>query len=90
MEYGIFILVPILLVLGLALWTKSTFISILGGVVAAYLMLANFNPVDGFMGFIDGFYVTATDDGTVWVLLVVALFGALIALMQDSGGVLGF
>ena len=90
MEYGIFILVPILLVLGLALWTKSTFISILGGVVAAYIMLANFNPVDGFMGFIDGFYVTATDDGTVWVLLVVALFGALIALMQDSGGVLGF
>jgi Na+/H+ antiporter NhaC len=90
MEYGILILIPILLVLGLALWTKSTFISILGGVVAAYIMLANFNPVDGFMGFIDGFYVTATDDGTVWVLLVVALFGALIALMQDSGGVLGF
>ncbi|MFA7661868.1 MAG: Na+/H+ antiporter NhaC family protein [Anaerovoracaceae bacterium] len=90
MDYGILILIPILVVLILALWTKSTFISILGGVVVAYLMLANFNPLDGFWQLIDGFYVTATDDGTVWVLLVVALFGALIALMQDSAGVLGF
>ena len=40
MDYGIFILIPTLIVLVLALWTKSTVISIVGGVVAAYLMLA--------------------------------------------------
>ena len=90
MDYGIFILIPTLIVLVLALWTKSTVISIVGGVVAAYLMLAQFNPLEAFWQFIDGFYATATDEGTVWVLLVDGLFGALIALMQDSGGVLGF
>ncbi len=90
MSYGIFILIPIVVVLVLALWLKDTFTSILAGVIVAFAMLNNFNPVDTFNGFLDGIYVTACDDGTMWVLLVVVLFGGLIALIQDAGGVLGF
>lgn len=88
--YGIISLIPIVIILVMALVTKDTFISILIGVIAGFLILANGNPVDCFYQFIDGLYTVLMDDTTIWVLLLCALFGALIMLMQASGGVLGF
>ncbi len=90
MEYGILIFIPIAVVLVLALWLKDTFVSILAGVIVAYAMLFNFHPVDAFNGLLEGFYATACSEDTMWVLLVVVLFGGLIGVMQDAGGVLGF
>ena len=90
LHYGIFCLVPILIILAVALWKKDTFLSLLAGLIAAFLMAAKFNPIIALGLFIDQSYVTICDDGTVWVLLVCGLFGALIALMTKSGGVLGF
>lgn len=90
LNYGIFCLIPIFVILGIALWKKDTFMSILAGLLVAVLMAAKFNPLVAIGLFLDQFYITTCDDGTVWVLLVCALFGALIALMTESGGVLGF
>ena len=90
LNYGIFCLIPILVILAIALWKKDTFMSIVAGLIVAILMAAKFNPLVAIGLFLDQFYITACDDGTMWVLLVCALFGALIALMTESGGVLGF
>lgn len=90
LNYGILCLIPIAVILGIALWKKDTFMSIIAGLFVAMLMAAKFNPLVALGLFMDEFYVTACDDGTMWVLLVCALFGALIALMTESGGVLGF
>ena len=90
LNYGIFCLIPIVVILGIALWKKDTFLSIVAGLIVAMLMAAKFNPLVALGLFMDQFYVTTCDDGTMWVLLVCALFGALIALMTESGGVLGF
>lgn len=90
LNYGIFCLIPIFVILAIALWKKDTFMSILAGLIVAILMAAKFNPIVAIALFLDEFYITACDDGTMWVLLVCALFGALIALMTESGGVLGF
>ena len=90
LNYGIFCLIPILVILAIALWKKDTFMSIMAGLIVAIFMAAKFNPLVAIGLFLDQFYVTACDSGTMWVLLVCALFGALIALMTESGGVLGF
>jgi len=90
LNYGIFCLIPIFVILAIALWKKDTFMSIMAGLIVAILMAAKFNPIVAIALFLDEFYITACDDGTMWVLLVCALFGALIALMTESGGVLGF
>ena len=90
LNYGIFCLVPILVILVIALWKKDTFLSIILGVLVGLFMIAKFNPLVTIGLFLDVFYTTACDDGNVWVLLVCALFGALVALMTESGGVLGF
>jgi len=88
--YGFISLLPIIVIVILALVTKQTFISIFVGVVVGFVILAGGNPGETFNLFLDGLYQVLMDETTVWVLLLCALFGSLIALMQDSGGVLGF
>lgn len=89
-SYGIFCLIPILVILVIAVWRKTTFPALLAGVLVACFMVAKFNPLVTIGLFMDEFYATACDADTVWVLVVCGLFGALIQLMTDSGGVLGF
>lgn len=90
LHYGIFCMLPIVVIMVIAVWKKTTFASILAGVILACFMVAKFNPLVTIGLFLDEFYVTACDSGTMWVLLVCGLFGALIQLVTDSGGVLGF
>ncbi|MDO4545629.1 MAG: Na+/H+ antiporter NhaC family protein [Bacillota bacterium] len=90
LNYGIFCLIPILIILALALWKKDTFLALMGGIIVAFLMAAKFNPIIALGLFMDQGYVTLCDDGTVWILLVCGLFGGMIALMTESGGILGF
>lgn len=89
-NYGIAVLIPIILVLVLALVTKDTFVSFFAGIIAAFLMAAKGHPLVAVGLFMDQAYVTLCDDGTQWVLLVCGIFGGLIQLMTDSGGALGF
>ena len=90
MEYGIFCLVPVLVVLIVAVWTKDTFISLIAGTIVGFLMLAKGMPLKAFGSFVKSLYDTMMDEDTVWVLMLCALFGALIALLTASGGVMGF
>lgn len=89
-SYGVFSLVPILLILVIAVWKKTTFPAILAGVLVACLMVAKFNPIVTLGLFMDEFFITATDWDNMWVIVLCALFGSMIQLMADSGGVLGF
>lgn len=90
MNYGFWSLIPILVIIALALVTKDTFISIFAGLVVGFLMIAKGNPHIAFTTFLEELYKVMTDETTVWVLLVCGLFGSLLMLMQEAGGVLGF
>ena len=83
-NYGIAVLIPILIVLVLALVTKDTFVSFFAGIIAAFLMAAKGHPLVAVGLFMDQVYVTLCDDGTQWVLLVCGVFGGLLQLMPDS------
>lgn len=89
-NYGVFSLIPILLILVIAVWKKTTFPAILAGVLVACFMVAKFNPLVTLGLFVDEFFATACDSGNMWVIVLCALFGSFIQLMADSGGVLGF
>ena len=45
LHYGIFCIVPILVILAIALWKKVTLPSLLAGVIVACFMVAKFNPL---------------------------------------------
>lgn len=90
MDFGLFSLIPIIVLIVCSVITKNTFLSVFLGAVTGYLMLAGGHPLNAFYSFVDGLYAVMTDENTVWVLLLVALFGSLIMLMKEAGGVLGF
>lgn len=87
---GLLSLVPVIVILVFAIITKDTFISLFLGVASGFLIAANGHPLDAFFGFVDGLYTVLADSNTAWVLMLCGLFGSLIMLMQESGGVLGF
>ena len=90
MSFGFWSLIPVIIIIVFALWTKDTFISIFVGVAVAFLMVAKGNPLTAFHGFLDDLNKIMTSENTVWVLLVCGLFGSLIMLVTEAGGALGF
>ncbi|MDD4199754.1 MAG: Na+/H+ antiporter NhaC family protein [Eubacteriales bacterium] len=89
-NYGILVLLPIIVCIGIALWTKDTYVSFIAACIVAFLMAAKGHPLVAMGLFMDQMYVTICDADVVWVLLIVVLFAAVIQLLTDSGGVLGF
>lgn len=90
MDYGALCLIPIAILLVSAVVLKDTFVSLLLGTIAAFLIAGGLNPVVSFENFVNALYEVMADEGNVWVFVIVAVFGALIALLEDSGGAMGF
>lgn len=86
-HYGWISLVPALSVLGLALYSKRTFEALLGGSIIGYLIVAG----GGFFGaFTESLLAVMGEDTIRWIILVVGLFGSVIALLIKSGGAMAF
>lgn len=83
MNDGLIILVPTLVVLGLALWSRRTLESVLAGVLVAFFIM------DGVL-FLDATaqatLSTLMTEDVAWVLLVCGLYGGFIALLVKGGG----
>lgn len=90
MDYGALCLIPVIILLVTAVVLKDTFVSLLLGTLASFLILYGFQPADTLNGFVNTIYAVMMDEDNVWVYVIVAVFGALIALLEDSGGALGF
>ncbi len=88
--FGLISLIPVVVILVFAIITKDTFISLFLGVASGFIIVAYGHPLNAFNGFVDGLYTVLADGNTAWVLMLCGLFGSLIMLMQESGGVLGF
>ena len=83
MDYGFITLLPTILVLGLALWSRRTLESVLAGALAAFFI------VEG-LGFLDAMaqatLATLMTEDVAWVMLVCGLYGGFIALLVKGGG----
>lgn len=83
------ILPPVLAIL-LAILTRQVFISLLLGIYAGNVILANGNPVAGAADTIELCINVFKNGDNTKVIIFSALIGALVAYTQRSGGVSGF
>ncbi len=88
-DYGLLSLVPPLLAVVLAILTRQVYISLLAGIIAGQVVLGG-NIVEVFLSSLQRFVSVFEDAGNTRTILFCTLVGALIVLMQRSGGVAGF
>ena len=83
MDYGFVTLLPTLLVLALAIWSRRTLESVLAGTLTAFLIMEG-------AGFLDAMaqvtLATLMSEDVAWVLLVCGLYGGFIGLLVKGGG----
>jgi tetracycline resistance efflux pump len=81
---------PPVLAIVLAIWTKQVILSLAAGIWMGYTLLGGFNPLAGIGDGLDGIINVFTDPGDARVLVFTLLIGPLIATIERSGGVRGF
>lgn len=83
MNYGFITLLPTILVLGLALWSRRTLESVLAGALAAFFIMEGFGFLDAMA---QATLATLMTEDVAWVMLVCGLYGGFIALLVKGGG----
>ena len=87
---GWYSVLPPLLAILLAIWTRQVILSLGAGIWMGFTLLNGFNPLTGITAGIDGVINVFTDPGDTRVLIFTLIIGALIATIEQSGGVRGF
>ncbi|KAI9004317.1 Na+/H+ antiporter family protein [Hyaloraphidium curvatum] len=83
-------IIPIIIVLILAFWTKEVMISLLFGVFLCAMFINNYNPIIGFERMLDTYMVNAiANKSRASIILFTFWIASLIALVQKSGGAAG-
>lgn len=90
MQYGFWSVVPPLLTIVLALVTKNVFFSLLIGIFTSSMVLCGGAPLTGLNDTFYSFIHTFESSGNTITLISFLLIGALIYLIEKSGGVEGF
>lgn len=90
MQYGFWSVVPPLLTIVLALVTKNVFISLLIGIFTSSMVLCGGAPLTGLNDAFYSFIHTFESNGNTITLISFLLIGALIYVIEKSGGVEGF
>lgn len=89
-SYGFLSLLPPLLAIGLAIYTRQVFLSLAAGIWLGFMIMAGWNPLVGAADAIEGTIEVLTDAGNAKVIVFTFLIGALIATVEANGGMRGF
>ncbi len=89
-DYGIWSLLPPILAIVLAIATRQVFLSLFAGIAVGYLVINDWNVIGGLIASIDALVAVFQDADNTRVIIFSMLVGALITLVQRSGGVDGF
>lgn len=84
------VLLPPIVAIVLALWSKEVYLSLLTGLWLGTTILMGGNPLAGLRELLDQMVLVFQDASNTRILLFSMLVGGLIALVQASGGVAGF
>ncbi len=83
-------ILPPLLAIVLAIWSKQVVLSLFAGIWLGCFILEGFNPLAGLAVSLDVVVNVFSDAGDAKVLIFTLLIGSLIATIEHSGGVRGF
>ncbi len=89
-EFGILSVLPPVLAIILALRTKQVYISLVFGIWLGWLIINNWNILEGTIGTLEGFVHVFESPGHTRTIMFSALVGSLLMFIQYSGGVQGF
>ena len=89
-DYGIWSLLPPIVAIVLAIWTKQVYVSLIFGIFLGWLILNDGNVIHGFLDTLYALVDVFTDPGNTRTIMFSALIGAVIVFIQRSGGVEGF
>ncbi|GAB6138601.1 Na+/H+ antiporter NhaC family protein [Halanaerobaculum tunisiense] len=85
-SYGILSLLPPLLAILLAWWSKEVLISLFTGLLVGATILADFNPLVGFMKTLDTYIVgSLTDSWNASILLFLLILSGMVGIITKSG-----
>lgn len=90
MEPSWYSILPPILAIVLAVWSKQVIVSLFAGIWMGFTLLSGFNPLSGIAASIDAVVQVFTDPGDARVLIFTLLIGSMIATIEFSGGVRGF
>ena len=90
MEPSWYSILPPILAIVLAIWSKQVILSLFAGIWMGFTLLSGWNPLTGLAASIDAVIQVFTDPGDARVLVFTLLIGSLIATIEYSGGVRGF
>jgi tetracycline resistance efflux pump len=88
--FGLWSVLPPLIAITLALWTRQVFMALAVGIWVGYMIMAGWHPLTGTLDTINSFVTVLTDTGNARMVMFTLIIGPLIALVQRSGGVEGF
>jgi len=89
-DFGVFSILPPILAIILALRTKQVYISLVFGIWLGWLILNDWNFLDGTLATLEGFVNVFKSPGNTRTIMFSALVGDLLIFIQYSGGVQGF
>ena len=89
-DFGILSILPPLLAIILALKTKQVYISLVVGIWLGWLIISDWNILEGSVATLEGFVDVFKSPGNTKTIMFSALVGALLIFIQYSGGVQGF
>ena len=90
MEFGFWSVVPPVVTIALALIIKNVFVALFVGITLASLILSGWNIFTGINGAFYSIVHTFESSGNTIVIMSMFLIGALIYLIEHSGGIDGF
>lgn len=90
MEYGILTIIPPLIAILLAIRSKQVFISLFAGIFVAELIMAKWSIIGALNSSLNGIVNIFTEGWITKTIIFSFLVGAIITLIQSSGGVAGF
>ena len=89
-EPGWISLLPTVLAIVLAIWSRQVYVSLAAGIWIGWTILEGWNPLTGLATAIEQTVAVLGDPGNAKVILFTLVIGAMIATLEAAGGVRGF
>ena len=89
-EPGWISLIPTVLAIVLAIWSRQVYVSLAAGIWIGWTILEGWNPLAGLATAIEQTVAVLGDPGNARVILFTLVIGAMIATLEAAGGVRGF